>query len=166
MQKLIVTLPLVVLLFFSGAAVGLAGVEVAEKCRQCGMSRSRFSYSRMLVSYRNKTQSAVCSLHCAAADIAKAPEKQGVALQVADYHSKKLIAAETAVWVMGGSKAGVMTAHPKWAFSTPEAAQRFLTKNGGSIVSFSQAMKDAGGEVEQEAAAMREYSQMQRHQGH
>lgn len=153
------------ILLFTVAAVA-QGMEGGEKCKQCGMSRSMFSYSRMLLTYRGGAQSGVCSLHCAAADMARAPDKKGVALQVADYDTRQLIAAKAAVWVMGGSKSGVMTGEPKWAFASRAAAQRFVQQNGGAIVSFPQAMKAATGEIETGAGNMHQPRQARHHQGH
>jgi nitrous oxide reductase accessory protein NosL len=66
---------------------------------------------------------------------------------VADYTTKKLLNAKSAVWVVGGSKAGVMTAVAKWAFAGMEEAQSFIKNNGGSVKSFEQAKESATTEV-------------------
>ena len=50
---------------------------------------------------------------------------------------------EKAVWVIGGSKMGVMTKNAKWAFGKTEEANAFVTANGGNISTFDQAVKAA-----------------------
>ena len=47
---------------------------------------------------------------------------------VQNYMSKHVlqIEAETAYWVIGGSKMGVMTARAKWAFESKESADAFM----------------------------------------
>jgi copper chaperone NosL len=166
MNQRLVMLTLFLIVLLALTSVCGAGVDAAVRCKQCGMSRSAYDYSRMLVSYRSGAESAVCSLHCAAADLSGAKEKKGAALQVADYDTRKLISAERAVWTVGGARKGVMTAQPKWAFGSRAAAERFVRQNGGSIVSFREVMKAAAKEVQDEAAAMRQYHEMQGHQGH
>ena len=51
-----------------------------------------------------------------------------------------LIDAETAVWVIGGEKSGVMTELPKWAFAKKDDADAFIKVNGGKIAGFDEAM--------------------------
>jgi len=63
-----------------------------------------------VISYEDGSTAATCSLHCTAVELANSIDKIPVTIRVADYDSKELIDAETAVWVMGGSKKGVMTA--------------------------------------------------------
>ena len=94
-----------------------ADVQQAPVCRNCGMDRGMFSFSRMVIEYEDSSAAASCSLHCAAVELANTIDKLPVHLRVADYDSKALIDAESAVWVMGGGKKGVMTAQAKWAFA-------------------------------------------------
>jgi nitrous oxide reductase accessory protein NosL len=70
---------------------------------------------------------------------------------VADYATKKLIDARSAVWVVGGRKSGVMTARAKWAFGSAEEARRFVVENGGTVSTFDQAMSAATIEVLEQA---------------
>jgi nitrous oxide reductase accessory protein NosL len=60
---------------------------------------------------------------------------------VGDYGTKKLINAEKAIWVIGGSKPGVMTKKAKWAFEKKEDADKFVKENGGKVSTFDEAMK-------------------------
>lgn len=105
------------------------------------MDREKFSYSRMLVVYNDGSEFGACSSHCAAVDIANGFDKIPDLLQVGDYHSKKLIDAEKATWVIGGKKPGVMTRRAKWAFEKPEEAAAFVQENEGKLATFDEAMK-------------------------
>ena len=58
-----------------------------------------------------------------------------------DYNSKKPIEADTAFWVIGGNKMGVMTARAKWAFDSKDAADNFIKQNGGKPATFEDVMK-------------------------
>jgi copper chaperone NosL len=132
-------------------------------CHHCGMDRGKFSHSRMLIEYEDGSRIATCSLHCAAVELANTIDKIPVKVSVADYDSKKLIDAETAVWVMGGSKKGVMTGQAKWAFSSREAAERFIKANGGRIAGFDDTIKAAYDDMYQDTKMIREFRKMKHH---
>ena len=84
-------------------------VEAPDACKQCGMNRTMFAQSRMIVSYTDGSSAGTCSLNCVVTDLKAAKGKKVKAFKVADYNSKKLIDAKSATWVIGGSKPGVMT---------------------------------------------------------
>lgn len=139
-----------------------ADVAQAPSCRQCGMDREKFSHSRMVIEYEDGSAVGSCSLHCAAVELANTIDKIPVVVRVADYDSKELLDAEKAVWVMGGSKKGVMTAQAKWAFADREAAERFIKANGGKIVSFDESIKAAYDDMYQDTRMIREMRKMKR----
>jgi nitrous oxide reductase accessory protein NosL len=116
-------------------------IEANKSCAYCGMDRGMFSHSRMLIEYDDGTIAATCSIHCSAVDLALNIDNTPKAIRVADYNSKELIDAEKAFWTMGGSKQGVMTKRAKWAFGSKENADAFMKANGGTLISFDQAMK-------------------------
>jgi copper chaperone NosL len=118
-------------------------IDRHRACGFCGMDRKAYGYSRMLVRYGDGTEIGVCSLNCAVIEISGNPGKKVKQLLVADRDSRKLIDAETAIWVMGGSKPGVMTKRPKWAFASRGAADAFIRSHGGEIVSWAQALDAA-----------------------
>jgi copper chaperone NosL len=122
-------------------------VEAPKACQQCGMDRTTFAHSRMLVEYADNSVVGLCSLHCVAVELAQHKEKPVKSLKVADYKTKELIDARTAVWVIGGSKKGVMTFVPKWAFLHREDAQAFVQENGGEVTTFEAALKAANSEL-------------------
>jgi nitrous oxide reductase accessory protein NosL len=132
-------------LLLSCVAISMAAdkVEAPAECQQCGMSRSGFSYSRMVVTYADGSSSGTCSLNCVVTDVKKANGKKAVSYQVADYTTRKLTDAKTATWVIGGNKSGVMTQIPKWAFARKKDADAFIRNNGGTLTTFEEAIKAA-----------------------
>lgn len=120
------------------AAVVVAASDIDEfrNCSYCGMDRKAYGYSRMMVAFDDGLRLGVCSLHCAVTEIDTHKGRGVKSLLVADRNSRQLIAAEKAIWVMGGGKRGVMTPLPKWAFATIEAAQAFQAASGGKISSW------------------------------
>ena len=116
-------------------------VQEIPNCKYCGMDREKFAHSRMLVKYGDGSSFGSCSLHCVAIDLAQAFDKTPKEILVADYNKKNLIDAETAYWVIGGNKPGVMTKTAKWAFADKKDAEAFIKENGGKIGNLNDAMK-------------------------
>ena len=114
-----------------------------QSCSYCGMYKSKFGYSWIIIEYEDKTLINVCSIHCAAIDMALHTDKNIRKIIVSDYDSRKPIDAEAAHWVIGGDIMGVMTARAKWAFETSEGAGNFIKKHGGQIANFHEAIKAA-----------------------
>lgn len=112
-------------------------------CRHCGMDRTRFAHSRLLITYEDGRVTPTCSLHCVALDLAVHLGEPFRTIQVGDYDTRELLDAESARWVLGGRKPGVMTQRPKWAFASREAAERFIRENGGELTDFAGALKAA-----------------------
>jgi nitrous oxide reductase accessory protein NosL len=111
------------------------------ECKYCGMYRKPLAHSRMVVSYRDGTTVGVCSLNCAAIAYVKRVDDSPETLKVGDYKTKKLIDAQKAQWVIGGSKQGVMTKRAKWAFKKRRDAESFIKKHGGQFATFDEVMK-------------------------
>ena len=128
-------------LFACGAAIAADKVENPQSCKQCGMDRDVFSYSRMLIVYADGTTAGECSLNCAVIEMKQNRGKQVKSLKVADYATKELIDASGATWVIGGKKSGVMTSEAKWAFARKEDAQKFVQENGGKVATFDEALE-------------------------
>jgi nitrous oxide reductase accessory protein NosL len=147
----------------SFAAESADAVENPKHCEVCGMDRSTFAQSRMLIEYADGIVVGVCSMHCAAAELKRHGGKEVKSLLVADYETKKLIDAKTAVWVIGGNREGVMTSLPKWAFAKEEDARKFISENGGKLASFDEAMRAAEDELK-EGNEMTQMGHM--HMGH
>lgn len=135
---------LVFLLLTSVTICFAAGnIEAPANCKQCGMNRTTFSHSRMVVTYSDGSSSGTCSLNCVVNDAKKAKGKTVTTYQVADYNSSKLIDAKKAFWIIGGKKKGVMTSVPKWAFANKKDADAFIRENGGKPATFNEALKSA-----------------------
>jgi copper chaperone NosL len=137
--------------FFIGLLLCLAGtavfsgddIDTHRSCAFCGMDRKAYGFSRMLIQYADGMEAGVCSLHCAVIELDANKDRKVKALLVADREDRTLVPAETAFWVIGGSKRGVMTQRPKWAFSTPAAAENFIKTWGGTIITWNEALAAA-----------------------
>jgi copper chaperone NosL len=140
MKRLLMSLAMGLLLMTS-AAFAAEAIEKPMSCEQCGMNREIFARSRMVVVYADGATAGTCSIHCAVADMKAHKGKKVKSLMVADYDTRKLIDAEKAVWVIGGSKSGVMTAEPKWAFAAQGAAEKFVKEFGGRVTTFGEALE-------------------------
>jgi nitrous oxide reductase accessory protein NosL len=136
--------------------------QLFSSCDYCGMNRVKFAHSRMLIDYDDKSSVGTCSLHCTAVELANRIDKTPQAIKVGDLNSKLLIDAETAFWVIGGDKPGVMTARAKWAFSDKPAAERFISAHGGTLASFDQAMKAAYEDMYHDTKMIRNKRKMKR----
>jgi nitrous oxide reductase accessory protein NosL len=131
-------------------AVAQEDIDAHRSCAFCGMDRKAFGYSRMLVRYDDGSEVGVCSLHCAVIELEANKARRVTALLVADRDSRNLLEAEQAFWVAGGSKRGVMTEHPSWAFSTKAAAEAFIKQYGGTLTPWDDVRAAARDEVARE----------------
>jgi len=145
---------LILLMFLTMTAVCPAAeqsVEAPADCQKCGMNRTKFAQSRMIVTYKDGS-TGTCSINCVVVDLKANKGKEVKSFQVGDYDSKKLIDARTATWVIGGKKKGVMTPVAKWAFAEKSSAEKFIKGNGGKLATFDDALKAS--EKEQEEQGM------------
>lgn len=127
----------------TAAGTDYADVEKHKGCRHCGMDRGKFAHSRMLITYSDGSVVGVCSIHCTVTELKAAKGKTVKTIEVADLNSKKLVGAENATWVIGGSKKGVMTRTAKWAFTGKDAAAAFIKVNGGTLATYREALASA-----------------------
>ena len=155
-MKKTVLITLLVLAASAIEAFALDDLVQTPGCKYCGMDRQKFSQSRMHVDYEDGSFRGTCSLHCAALDLGLTMDKTPTAIMVADYGSKKLIDAEKAVWVVGGSVQGVMTRNAKWAFENKANAETFIRQNGGRLTTFDDAIKLAYEEMYQDTKIIRD----------
>lgn len=139
-----------------------ADVAAAPSCRHCGMDREKFAQSRMLIVHEDGKEVGLCSLHCAAVELAVALDGAPKAIRVADLGTKALVDAEQAVWVIGGAKPGVMTRRAKWAFADRAAAEAFAREQGGTLATFEEAIRAAYEDMYQDTKMIREKRRMMR----
>lgn len=125
-------------------------------CPLCGMDRDKFAHSRMLIVYDDGSEMGACSIRCAAVELVNNLDKAPVALMVGDFATRELIDAETAVWVIGGTRPGVMSARAKWAFADAESAQKFIDEHGGERATFEEALQAAYSDLYQDTLMIRE----------
>jgi len=137
-------------------------IKKHPSCKHCGMDREQYAHSRMYIEYDDGTTEGVCSPHCAAIDLAINIDKTPKAISVGDYNTKKLIDAEKACWVIGGSKMGVMTKRAKWAFEKQEDAEKFIKENGGKLASFDEAIKASYEDMYEDTKMIREKRKMKK----
>ena len=131
------------MLIFTAAGLALADDDIKKhpNCIYCNMDRQQFAHSRMLIEYEDGTVVPLCSIHCAAVDLALKADKLPKSIMVGDYSTRDLINAENAFWVLGGAKMGVMTKRAKWAFARKKSAERFMSGNLGELIGFDDALK-------------------------
>jgi copper chaperone NosL len=141
---------------YSAALFAQEDIQKHPACKYCGMDREKFSHSRILITYDDGSTVGTCSIHCAAIDLAVNIDKTPLTILVGDYWTKKLIPVEEAVWVLGGSKMGVMTKRAKWAFKNKEDALKYIAENGGKEASFEEIMKAAYEDMYEDTKMIRE----------
>ena len=143
-------------LSIAGAAAAQDDVKKHPACKYCGMDREMFSHSRVYIEYDDGTSEGMCSIHCAAIGLAAATDKTPKTIWVGDYNTKKLLDAEKAFWVIGGSRPGVMTKRAKWAFGKKEDAEKFIQENGGGLATFDEIIKAAYEDMHQDTQMRRD----------
>jgi copper chaperone NosL len=147
------------------SAVSSAVAEAPEgqaSCKLCGMDREKLAHSRMLIEYDDGTAVGTCSMHCLAVELVNTIGKTPKAIKVGDYSGKKLIDAESAVWVIGGDKPGVMSSRAKWAFEKKADAEAFIAANSGTLATFEDAIKAAYEDLYKDNRMIRERRSMKR----
>ncbi|HWR89281.1 MAG TPA: nitrous oxide reductase accessory protein NosL [Dissulfurispiraceae bacterium] len=164
-KRIIFGISALLMVFCLGIAVAQAAVEGIQSCKYCGMDREKFGHSRMYIEYDDGMKVGLCSLHCAAVDLALNIDKNPKEIKVADFNTKDLVDAEKAVWVVGGNKMGVMTKRAKWAFAKKEDAEKFVKDNGGKISSFDEAIKAAYEDMYEDSKMIREKRKMMKMKG-
>jgi copper chaperone NosL len=138
--------------------------EGFASCKYCGMDREKFAHSRMLIEYDDGSSLGTCSIHCLAVELANSIDRTHTAIKVGDYGTKKLIDAETAFWVVGGDKAGVMSSRAKWAFEKKADAEAFIAANSGTLGSFDDAIRSAYEDMFKDTKMIRDRRKMKRMQ--
>jgi nitrous oxide reductase accessory protein NosL len=146
------------LLALPAAAICADTADLAKhpSCKYCGMAREKWNFSRVYLDYDDGSTEGTCSIHCAAVDLALNIDKSPKTIWVADYATKQLIDGEKAVWVVGGTKPGVMTKRAKWAFADRAAADAFVKENQGATATFDEVVKAAYQDMYEDTKMIRE----------
>ena len=138
------------------AGHGQAAAQDMKFCKYCGMDREMFGHTAMVITYDDGMVVGTCSIHCSAIDLSVNIGKFIKSIQVGDYNTKKLIDAEKAFWVIGGSKQGVMTKKAKWAFENKADAEAFVKANGGVVGTFDETLKAAYSDMYEDIKMIRD----------
>jgi nitrous oxide reductase accessory protein NosL len=117
-------------------ATTFGAIEKPATCAICGMDRDAFAYSRAVVVFEGNDSIATCSIACAHAVADNNTSKKIASIYIADYNTKALINAKTALWVIGGDKKGVMALTAAWAFGDSAGAKKFIAAHGGKLAAF------------------------------
>ena len=105
-----------------------------------------------------------CSIHCAAVNLANNIDKMPLTIKVGDFNAKQLIDAESAFWVIGGNKPGVMSKQGSGPLKRKTDAEAFLKANQGKLASFEEAMNAAYDDMYADTNMIRERRKMKRMQ--
>lgn len=162
MKALMFAVIAIVLVIPVSGAVAEDDLAAHPSCAYCGMDRAKFAHSRMLVRYVDGTSTGTCSIRDAALDLAVKIDTTPTEVLVSDFNTKELIAADKAIWVIGGDVKGVMTNRPKWAFNGESSAQAFIKEHGGEIVSFGSALKAAYEDMYEDTNMIRKMRSMKK----
>ncbi len=115
-------------------------------CEFCGMNRNAFARTRYVFA-DSQGEHYVCSIHCVAA-MSRQSGEEPTNVRVALYlDPKTMILVENAVYVIGSSAAGTMTAKSKLAFADRKAAEQFAAQYGGTLADFATALAAAKEEL-------------------
>ena len=154
---------MVVTFILVGVLIGGNFVFAEEQaCHYCGMKKMMFGHSWMMIEREDGSVVGVCSVHCAAVDMALNIDKPAKDITVGDYNSKKQIDAEKAFWVLGGDKMSVMTSRAKWAFESKDSADNFIKQHGGRPATFEEVMKAAFEDMYQDTLMIQKKRKMMR----
>ncbi|MHB8770462.1 MAG: nitrous oxide reductase accessory protein NosL [Syntrophales bacterium] len=164
MKRMALCVILALFCLLSGSALWALDDDIKEipACKYCGMNRETYAHSRMHIDYSDNSKEGLCSLHCASVDLALNLDKAPKTIGVGDYGTKKLINAETAFWVIGGKKPGVMTKNAKWAFAEKADAEKFQKEFGGRIAGFDEALEAAYKDLADDTKMIRERRKMRK----
>ena len=74
----------------------------SQSCFYCGMYQTKFAHSWVIITHEDGSTEGVCSIHCAAIDMALHTDKPIRKITVGDFDTKEQIDANEAHWVIGG----------------------------------------------------------------
>lgn len=123
------------------AATILQSGKNKNSCTTCGMELAK-SYKANHVAKQNDEIKQFCSMHCLAQEMS-INKTQLQDIKTVDTKSLKFINAKEAYYVLGSKIRGIMTKSSKFAFADKNDALDFVKENGGKVVTFEEAYKNA-----------------------
>ena len=131
-------------------------------CPECGMTLPMFYKTNHVATVDGKVKQ-YCSIHCVVEDMKKGSKLEDI--KVVDVKSLKFIPADKAFYVVGSSKKGTMTMVSKYAFANKVDAEAFAKENGGKVVDFKAALKEAEGDFDKDSAMIAKKQKMMTEKG-
>ncbi len=143
-MKVVIKLPLVLILFqllFISACVSVEETHKPETCVVCNMGIDKYQKTAAELVLKDGTIEHTCGVACMLRAIENAGGLSAFkSLQVRDWVTGKLLAAETATYVLGSQVYPDMM--PNYiAFAKREEAETFAAKEGGDVIDFQTALK-------------------------
>jgi nitrous oxide reductase accessory protein NosL len=135
-------------------------LEKYPKCPYCGMDRTKYHHSRHLVQYDDDLVDGTCSIHCLSISLALNIDRGPKAIYAADFGAegevKPLVSADSATYLIGAKLRGTMTANSKMAFASEAAAEVAQKAQGGSLVGFDEALRQAYADMANDTLKIRQ----------
>jgi len=131
-------------------------------CPECGMTLPMFYKTNHAATVDGKVKQ-YCSIHCVVEDMKKGSKLEDI--KVVDVKSLKFIPADKAFYVVGSSKKGTMTMVSKYAFANKVDAEAFAKENGGKVVDFKAALKEAEADFDKDSAMVAKKQKMMAEKG-
>jgi len=143
-MKTVIKLPLVLVLFqllFMSACVSVEETHKRETCGFCGMGIDQFQKTAAELVLKDGTIEHTCGVACMLREIENAGGLSAFrSVKVHDWVTGKLVAAETATYVLGSQVIPDMM--PNYiAFAKHEDAEAFASKEGGEVIDFQSATR-------------------------
>jgi len=130
-------------------------IEKQKWCPLCGMDLEVYRKTSHRHTFKDGSQEAYCSLHCAAI-VYQQKKDQIVKIEAADFVTGGYFEADKAHYLVGSDLPGVMTVVSKKAFSSSDDAKRFQKEHGGSIVGFKEALAMALADLPKDKEMLKE----------
>ena len=140
------------LLLLLAAIDGFADDDI---CFHCGMKKSQYGHSWVVIEYEGGRKAQTCSIHCAAIEMVLSQDDLIESITVGDYDTHRPIDAYRAFWVIGGDLPGVMTLRAKWAFGSKAAAGAFIDAHGGRFAVFEEVIRAAFADLYEDTIALK-----------
>lgn len=117
--------------------------EGRHYCPNCGMNLVKFFKTSHAMKQKEGMIHQYCSIHC----LAEANDVITPDTKVVDVGSLKFIDAFGATYVVGSTMPGTMTMNSKYAFASKAQAEAFAGKNGGTLMTFAEAVQLAADDI-------------------
>ena len=117
------------------------------KCPYCGMDRTQYSHSRMLIQYGDDLVDGTCSIHCLALSLSLNIDRQPKNIWGPDFAAtaepRPLLPVDQLIYLIGADLKHAMTKKSKHSFASIEVAKEFQAKHGGTLGNFNDALRES-----------------------